>query len=500
MTSPLRFNARSSSGAASLRSQRPPANGQARRSGVVGTHLSGWILVFLAMGSAGWTRAADLKDLWRERIKSVVAVEFYLETETERRPTVTSGTVIDREGTVILQPSAIATYLPPAQLKDFRVYRPGGLVSDFAKADYLGFDAVTGWHFIRIEAAGREGLVPITEFAKPELGEVAIAEEVWGIGLRGKDEEFEPYFLSNRVGFITSLPHRTAIALDHVCAPQLPVFNQDGVLVGLGLAGFGETYYQYSRTERGSPILLMSGDEARVFRLASDVLPYLSRIPKTQVGRPIPWLGVMGLQTLSADVARFLKLENHSAVVVSEVFEGGPADQAGLKDRDIVVALDGLPLPRLKPAHVVVGWLEREIALRSPGTSITLSVLRGNERLELKPVLQEEPKTLREAERKYFERLGLTVREFLSVDAVANQVKLAESSGVVTHFVKSNSPAAAAGLRAEDWVREIDGTTVKSFPEALEKLGAIEKDLSRGEFILLVSRGGETAVLRVKLR
>lgn len=456
--------------------------------------------LFLTILSAAGLRAADLKELWRERIKSVVAVEFYVETENERRPTVTSGTVIDREGTVILQPAVMPNYLPPSQFKDFRVYRPGVPVSNFAKAEYLGFDGATGWNFIRIEASGRDGLVPLTDFAVKEAGDVGVAEEVWGIGLRGKDEDFEPYFLSNRVGYITFLPHRTAIALDHVCAPQLPVFNRDGVFAGLGLAGFGESYYQYSRTERGSPILLVSGDEARVFRVASEVLPYLGRVPKSRVGRPTPWLGVMGLQPLPVDVAKFLKLENQAALVVSEVLEGGPADQAGLKDRDIIVALDGQALPRLKPAGVVVGWLEREIALRAPGAAVAFTVLRGKDRLDVKPVLQEEPKTLREAERKYFDRLGLTVREFLFVDAVANRIKQSERSGVATHYVKSNSPAAAAGLHAEDWIREIDGVEVKTFADAVAKLEAIDQNQTRSEFVLLISRGGETAVLRVKLR
>lgn len=459
--------------------------------------------IFLALLSSlglSQLRGAELKDLWRDRIKSVVAVEFYVETETERRPTITGGTVIDRDGTVILQSTSIPNYLPPSQLKDFRVYRPGGLVSDAAKAEYLGFDAATGWHFVRIEPSGRAGLIPITDFVNKDPVDVSVAEEVWGIGLRGKDEEFEPYFLTQRVAMLTDLPQRSALALGHVSAPQLPVFNRDGVFVGLGQAGFGETYYQYSRTERGSPILLVSGDETRVFRLGSEVVPFLGRIPKNPLGRPSPWLGVMGLQPLPPDVAKYLKLENQAALVVSEVMEGGPADKAGLKERDIVVALDGKPLPRLHPPRVVAGWLEREIALRTPGAVMNLSVLRGTERVDVKAVLEDEPKTLREADRKYFERLGFTIREFLYVDAVAHRIKQSERAGVAVHFVKSNSPAGVAGLRAEDWIREIDGVEVKTFPEAVQKLDAIEKDQARGEFVLLVGRGGETAVLRVKLR
>jgi len=127
-------------------------------------------------------------------------------------------------------------------------------------------------------------------------------------------------------------------------------------------------------------------------------------------------------------------------------------------------------------------------------------VLRGGARVELKAVLGEEPMLLREADRKYFDRLGFTAREFVYGDAIERRVKTAEPRGVVAHFVKPSSPVAIAGLRQEDWVKEIDGVEAKTFAEVTTKLSEIEKDQSRAEFVLLVSRGGETAVLRVKLK
>ncbi|HYD85444.1 MAG TPA: PDZ domain-containing protein, partial [Opitutus sp.] len=71
--------------------------------------------------------------------------------------------------------------------------------------------------------------------------------------------------------------------------------------------------------------------------------------------------------------------------------------------------------------------------------------------------------------------------------------------GVVAHFVKPNSPAAVAGLFTDDWIKEIDGVEVKTFASAVAQLAAIEADETRTEMVLLVSRGGETAVLRLKL-
>nr|MBP7483034.1 signal protein PDZ [Lacunisphaera sp.] len=73
------------------------------------------------------------------------------------------------------------------------------------------------------------------------------------------------------------------------------------------------------------------------------------------------------------------------------------------------------------------------------------------------------------------------------------------TEGVMVHFVKPGSAVATAGLRPDDWVREIDGAPIKAYVQALEKLSAIEADKTRAEFVLLGSRGGETQVLRVKL-
>ena len=71
---------------------------------------------------------------------------------------------------------------------------------------------------------------------------------------------------------------------------------------------------------------------------------------------------------------------------------------------------------------------------------------------------------------------------------------------MVVHYVKPNSPAALAGLQADDWIKEIDGAPARSFADAALKLAAIESDAHRTEFVLLVSHGSDTAILRVKLQ
>lgn len=454
--------------------------------------------LLLALAAATALRAADLPALWAERVKCVVAVEYYVETETDRRPATSYGTVIDRQGTIILPSVAVSPRVTPSQLKDFKVYRPGNPAS--VPGEYLGQDALSGWHFVRADASIRGELVPITEFAGRGTGDAAIAEEVWGIGLRNKDEDFLPYLLSSRVALVQNLPQRTLIAQQEVAGPGLPAFNRAGEFVGLAASSFGQNYIQFSREDRGGlPVIMVNVEESGALLAAGEVLPYLGRVPKNVFGRPLAWLGAYGLEPVDPEVAKFLKLGGQSAVVVSEVLEGSPAEQGGLKDRDILLAIDGQPLPRFRPDRVVVGYVGREVQKRRPGDTMTFTVLRGAKRVDAKVTLGEQPKLFSEADRKYFDRIGLTVREFVYDDAVARRVKTSEAGGVIAHFVKPNGPAATAGLRTDDWIKEIDGTEVKTFAGAATQLAAIEADRFRTETVLLVSRGGETAVLRVKL-
>ena len=449
---------------------------------------------------SGWARAADIPALLAERVKCVVAVEYFTETESERRTTVAYGTVIDERGTIILPPGAIDAHVPPAQLRDFKVFIPGDPSN--GTGTYLGQDAFTGWHFVRADERIRGRLVPVTTFAGPRHNPAPVmGDEVWGIGLRPLEEDFMPYYLGSHLALVQSLPQLTGEAQQEVAGPGLPVFDRDGILVGLGLNSGGQPYVLYSQANRGgAPVYLVDVEETSLFLLAGEVLPWLNRVPTRVDGRPLAWLGADGLAPMDRDVADFLKLGGHSGAVVSEVLEGSPAEKAGMKDHDIIIGIDGNPLPVFRPSRYVTEYVDRQVERRRPGDVMTLTVLRGTERIALRATLGDQPTLIREARRKYFDRIGFTAREFVFGDAVERRIKVVDSGGVIVHYVKPNTPASIAGLEPDDWIKDIDGVPIRSFADAVEKLSAIEFDPLRGEFVLLVSRGGDTAVLHVKLK
>lgn len=56
-----------------------------------------------------------------------------------------------------------------------------------------------------------------------------------------------------------------------------------------------------------------------------------------------PWIGA-STDSVSADVARVLKLDRPAGAIVTEIWPGGPAAAAGIKDGDVITEIDGEPV------------------------------------------------------------------------------------------------------------------------------------------------------------
>ncbi|RME72163.1 MAG: PDZ domain-containing protein [Verrucomicrobia bacterium] len=436
-----------------------------------------------------------LADLFEARVRSVVAVEFFVETEIDRRPSVVVGVPIDREGTVVLLDSSVPGWLPPAQLKDFKIYLPRSV--DGVPAEYLGQDQLTGWHFIRASAPFPGEVVPITEYetARPRIG-----DPVWGIAVMGKDFDFQPYLMEANVALLQKVPQEVGFCVREVASPGGPVFSADGAFLGwAGNPIWQERDIYLEGVRYNASIRNPNGSGS--FLLAHEFLPWLKRIPESVTGQAVPWLGIIGMQPVEREAAKFLKIENVSAILVSDIIEGSPAAEAGMQKRDIILTIDGEPLPRFSPQRVVSSYFEREILRRKPGDRMRLGILRGtDERLEVEVTLGQQPTPLKEARRTWFERLGFTVREIVLYDKIQRQLLESGETGVIANFVKPNTPANTAGLMAGDLIREIDGVEITDYDQAVEILRGIEEDPTRNEFVLLISRGTETSVIRVRLQ
>jgi len=82
--------------------------------------------------------------------------------------------------------------------------------------------------------------------------------------------------------------------------------------------------------------------------------------------------------------------EGHVGVKVMRIIPDTAAERAELKQDDIVIALDGVPIPH-SGAQVVADFGE-SVRVRGPGTKLTLTLLRGTEQIELDVALGRRPR------------------------------------------------------------------------------------------------------------
>jgi len=96
--------------------------------------------------------------------------------------------------------------------------------------------------------------------------------------------------------------------------------------------------------------------------------------------------GYMGvtLRDVDADLEQSLKLSVHHGALVQDVTPSSPADHAGLRPYDIVVALDSRAIAN-------DDQLIRDIAGRAPGTAANLRVVRDGRELTVAVKLTERP-------------------------------------------------------------------------------------------------------------
>jgi len=96
-----------------------------------------------------------------------------------------------------------------------------------------------------------------------------------------------------------------------------------------------------------------------------------------------PYIGISDID-LNPAIAAQLGIPDQAGIVIRRVGRGSPADQAGLQRLDVITAIDGKPLSGDSD-------LQRILRDHKPGDTLTLNVIRGNQKLTVKVVLGEAP-------------------------------------------------------------------------------------------------------------
>jgi len=190
------------------------------------------------------------------------------------------------------------------------------------------------------------------------------------------------------------------------------------------------------------------------------------------------WLGVT-IQDLTPELAEYYGLEGAKGAIVGEVFEGDPADKAGIEPKDVIVEVEGKTIEDSRD-------LSRVIAATKVGEKITIKVLRdGKERtFRIKIAKRTDDKeTLARADAEEAGALGMVVSPV--TPDLARRFNIPDGGGgIVVVAVDAQSEADKAGVEEGDLILEINHKQVKTVEDYQQYI----EDVKEGEIISLLIR------------
>jgi len=224
--------------------------------------------------------------------------------------------------------------------------------------------------------------------------------------------------------------------------------------------------------------------------MVRSVMDQLIKTGKVRRGQ----LGV-SVRRVDSDMAQSLGMSETKGVIVNAVVPGSAAERAGVRQADVITALDGWP---------VNDWnsFRNHIASTAPGTEVTLTILRDNREQKIRATLGEfKPEGEAETERDNSPgatgqgKLGLTVIPL--TPEIASELKLRPGTqGVVIDSVEPAGPGAAAGLARGDVIQEVNRQAIRS---ATDVRDAIDKNGDKPALIL-INRRGTTIYVTIRPR
>ncbi len=182
-----------------------------------------------------------------------------------------------------------------------------------------------------------------------------------------------------------------------------------------------------------------------------------------------PEIGVQ-LQTISPEMAQGLKLSRNYGVIISDVVPGGPAEGAGVRIGDILLAVDGRNADTLP-------YVAFHMLSRTAGEKIHFEALRGTMQMGFDITLKERPhemdqvSSLADPEKNLVPQLGILAVE---IDKqIASMIEdLRDPYGIIV-AARAAGAAGEIPLTAGDVIRSFNGepmTTLDRLRAALKAL------------------------------
>ena len=336
------------------------------------------------------------------------------------------------------------------------------------EAKVIGKDPKTDIAVIKIDAAGKLPTASLGDSNKLQVGEwVAAIGNPFGL-----DHTVTAGIVSAKGRIIGAGPYDNFIQTDASINPGNsggPLVNTQGEVVGVSTAIF---------TRSGGNIGI---GFAIPINLVKELLPELKAKGKVIRG----WLGV-SIQRVTPEIAESLGMEKARGALVTNVIDGSPADEGGIKTGDVIVEYNGETIDESSRLPLLV-------ARTDVGKNTRLIVLRDGKKIPIIVTIDELKQEQVVASTSQAEKLGLAVQNV--TPQIAVRLGLDRAEGVVVRSVAPGSVAEDAGLRRGDVILEMDRKRIKDLSDFQKAVSNIKKD----EVVLvLVDRGERTLFLTLR--
>ena len=207
------------------------------------------------------------------------------------------------------------------------------------------------------------------------------------------------------------------------------------------------------------------------------------------------YLGV-GAQDLTITLAESLGLDSRRGALIADVRPNSPAAKAGLKNGDVITAVNGQPVEDSNRLTFTIGAV-------APGTKVDLAVLRDGQRQNIKVTVADragiaaDDSLNQRAENEEVAANDEGVLNGVAVDNLSPQLRQqlnlpARLKGAVITSVEADSAAAKAGLKQGDVILEINKQPVHSAQDAVALSAKAE---GKKTLLRLFSRGNTLFVV-----
>ncbi|MES0879589.1 Do family serine endopeptidase [Roseibium sp. SCP14] len=180
------------------------------------------------------------------------------------------------------------------------------------------------------------------------------------------------------------------------------------------------------------------------------------------------WLGVQ-IQNVTDDIAESLGLGEARGALVAEAQENSPAQKAGLRSGDTILAVDGTSVEGPRE-------LSKIVAAYDPDTSVDITIWRDGEEQDVSVTLGRLQEQEKVAEVQPQVEEGKTSLDDLGLVVTTKAKAGLEGEGVVITEIDPDGPAAEKRLSTGDVILEIAGMKVNDPADVMKALDKAEKD------------------------